>query len=287
MLDALADPFRQGIGQRALVEVIVLGLACGPLGAWVLLYRQSYAAESIAHAMLPGLVVASLAGFPLALGAGAGLVVAAVAIALASRVARTGADVAVAVVVTAMVGTGALLALSPDVPARLGELLFGDPLSVTTDEIAVSVLLTVGVLIALGALHRDLGLVGFDPATAPSLGATPARAELALLVLLAVTTLIAVQALGNLLVVAIVIAPGAAALRVASRLITVLALSAGLAVLAGIGGLYLSHYVDVAAGAAIALVAIAVFALSLAVGPRPGPVRGRGRSPVETIGARA
>ena len=287
MLDALADPFRQGIGQRALVEVIVLGLACGPLGAWVLLYRQSYAAESIAHAMLPGLVVASLAGFPLALGAGAGLVVAAVAIALASRVARTGADVAVAVVVTAMVGTGALLALSPDVPARLGELLFGDPLSVTTDEIAVSVLLTVGVLIALGARHRDLGLVGFDPATAPSLGATPARAELALLVLLAVTTLIAVQALGNLLVVAIVIAPGAAALRVASRLITVLALSAGLAVLAGIGGLYLSHYVDVAAGAAIALVAIAVFALSLAVGPRPGPVRGRGRSPVETIGARA
>ncbi|HYU59852.1 MAG TPA: metal ABC transporter permease [Solirubrobacterales bacterium] len=287
MLDALIDPFRQGIGQRALIEVIVLGLACGPLGAWVLLYRQSYAAESIAHAMLPGLVVASLAGLPLTLGAGAGLVVAAVAIVFASRVARVGADVAVAVVVTAMLATGALLALSPDVPARLGELLFGDPLSVTSGEILVSALLTAGVLIALGARHRDLALAGFDPATAPSLGAAPGRVELTLLVLLAVTTLIAVQALGNLLVVAIVIAPGAAALRVASRLIAVLALSAGLAVLAGVGGLYLSHYVNVAAGAAIALVAIALFALSLPVGPHLGIVRGRRRSPVETIGARA
>jgi ABC-type Mn2+/Zn2+ transport system permease subunit len=287
MLDALIDPFRQGIGQRALIEIVVLGLACGPLGAWVLLYRQSYAAESLAHAMLPGLVVASLAGLPLALGAGAGLVVAAVAIALASRVARAGADAAVAVVVTAMFGAGGLLALSPDVPARLGELLFGDPLSVTSGEIAVSALLTAGVLVALGALHRDLAIAGFDPATAPSLGAAPARAELALLVLLAVTTLVAVQALGNLLVVAIVIAPGAAALRLASRLLAVLALSVGLAVLAGVGGLYLSYYVDVAAGAAIALVAIATFALTLPVGPSTGTERSRGRSPVEAVGARA
>jgi ABC-type Mn2+/Zn2+ transport system permease subunit len=284
MLDALVDPFRQGIGQRALVEMIVLGLACGPLGAWVLLYRQSYASESLAHAMLPGLVLASLAGLPLALGAGAGLVVAAVAIALASRVARTGADAAVAVVVTAMFGTGALLALSPDVPARLGELLFGDPLSVTTGEIAVSALLTAGVLVALGALHRDLAIAGFDPATAPSLGAAPARAELALLVLLAVTTLVAVQALGNLLVVALIVAPGAAALRIATRIGAAYAIAVAVAIAAGIAGLYVSYYLELAAGASIALAAVAAFALTIPLGSA-GPAAGRGGGPVQAVGS--
>src|SRR4051812_50150324 len=68
----LTDPFAQTFTQRALVEVLVLALACGPLGVWILLYRQSYAAESISHGMLPGLVVAALAGAPLVLGAAGG-----------------------------------------------------------------------------------------------------------------------------------------------------------------------------------------------------------------------
>ena len=68
----LTDPSRSGIGQRALLEVLILGVACGPLGVWVVLYRQSYAAESLAHGMLPGLVLAALAGVPLGLGAARG-----------------------------------------------------------------------------------------------------------------------------------------------------------------------------------------------------------------------
>ncbi len=74
MLDSLTDPFAGEIGQRALAEVALLGLVCGPLGVWLVLYRQSYAAESLAHAALPGLVIASLAGLPLLVGAGGGLV---------------------------------------------------------------------------------------------------------------------------------------------------------------------------------------------------------------------
>lgn len=64
MLDALLDPFAQRIGRRALAELVLLGSVCGPLGVWIVLYRQSYAAESIAHAALPGLVLASLGGLP-------------------------------------------------------------------------------------------------------------------------------------------------------------------------------------------------------------------------------
>jgi len=114
MLDAILDPFRDPIGLRALVEVALLGATGGALGCWIVFYRLAYSAESLAHALLPGLVVAALAGAPLVLGGAVGLVVAAVAVAVAGRTPAIGHDTAVAVVVTALLGLGALLALSPN-----------------------------------------------------------------------------------------------------------------------------------------------------------------------------
>ena len=262
MIDSLTAPFDLAIGQRALLEIVLLGLVCGPLGVWVILYERSYAAESLAHATLPGLVLASLAGVSLALGAAGGLLVAAVAIWLAGREARVGADVAIAVAVTALLGIGVLLALSPEVPPRLGELLFGDPLSVSREDLIGSVALVVVLLAALARFHRAFVIVGFEPTSAPSLGARPGPTGLALLVLLAATTLVAVQALGNLLVVALIVAPGAAALRVATRVGPAYAISVAVAVGAGIAGLYASYYLDTAAGASIALAAVAAFAVA-------------------------
>ncbi len=263
MLDWLLDPFSSALMQRALVEVLVIAIACGPLGVWVLLYRQSYAAESISHAMLPGLVVASLAGASLLLGAAAGVLVAAVAIALAGRDERLGADVGVAVAISALSGLGALLALSPDVPARLGELLFGDLLGVTGSDIAKAAILAGGVALVLALGHRRLVLSVFDRTAAPSLGARPGYWELALLVLLAICTVAAVQGLGNLLVVALILAPAAAALNFVRGLGAALVLSAGLAGLAGVLGLLASYHWGVAAGASVALAAVALFLASL------------------------
>lgn len=281
MIDAIAEPFRQGIGQRALVELIILGLVCGPLGVWVVLFRQSYAAESIAHSMLPGLTLAALIGLPLGLGAAAGLAVAAVCVAFASRQEAISSDVAVAATVTTLFGAGTLLALLPEAPVRLGELLFGDPLSVTDADLIASALLAALVLALLAANHRRLTLSGFDPQTAPSLGASPARAGLILLALLAATTLISVQALGNLLVVAIVIAPAAVAIRICDRLLAALLTAAAVAVGSGVAGLYLSFYADLAAGAAIALCAVAAFLLTLPLGARS--TRSGGGSAVEAL----
>jgi ABC-type Mn2+/Zn2+ transport system permease subunit len=253
----LSEPFMQ----RALAEVLILAVACGPLGVWVLLYRQSYAAESLSHAMLPGLVVASLAGASLLLGAAAGILGAALAIALAQR--RLGGDVGVAVAIASLFGLGALLALSPDVPARLGELLFGDLLGVTGGDLVEAGVLAAAVLVALGLAHRRLALSVFDRAAAPSLGARPARWELVLLALLAVCTIAAVRGLGNLLVVALILAPAAAALNLVARLPAALGLAAVLAALAGVLGLFASYHWDVAAGASVALAAVLVFVLSL------------------------
>ena len=264
----LSNPFMQ----RALAEVLILAVACGPLGVWVLLYRQSYAAESLSHAMLPGLVIAVLAGAPLLLGAAGGMLAAAVAIALAQR--RLGGDVGVAVAIASLFGLGALLALSPDVPARLGELMFGDLLGVTGRDLAEAALLAAGVVVALALSHRRLALSAFDRAAAPSLGARPGRWELVMLVLLAVCTVAAVRGLGNLLVVALILAPAAAALNLTGRLGSALVLSALLAGLAGVLGLIASYHWEVAAGASVALATVLVFAASLVRRPaaaRPTP----------------
>jgi ABC-type Mn2+/Zn2+ transport system permease subunit len=266
----LTEPFRDAIGQRALAEVLVLSLACGPLGVWIALYRQGYAAESISHGMLPGLVLAALAGAPLVLGAAGGVLAAAAAIALAGRDARLGGDAGVAVAVSALFGLGAILALSPESPPRLQELLFGDLLGVTAGDLAAAGALAAGVAAALALAQRRLSLAAFDRSAARSLGASPPRWELVLLVLLALTTVAAAPGLGSLLLVALLLAPGAAALQLTRRLPAALAASAALAALAGAGGLLVSFHLGVAAGAAVALCAVALFAIASLTRARRG-----------------
>jgi ABC-type Mn2+/Zn2+ transport system permease subunit len=254
---------RSGLLQRALLEVVILGATCGALGVWLLHVRSTYAAESLAHAMLPGLVLAALAGAPLLLGAAGGVLAAAALIALAARDTRVGAEVAVGVTVTTAFGLGAMLALAPEVPAQLGELLFGDLLGVTGRDLTEAAVLAGGVALGLALAYRRLALSVFDRAAAPSLGARPARWELVLLALLAVCTVAAVRGLGNLLVVAMILAPAAAALNLTARLGAALGLAAALAALAGVLGLLASYHWEVAAGASVALAAVAVFLVSL------------------------
>jgi ABC-type Mn2+/Zn2+ transport system permease subunit len=275
---------RSGLLQRALLEVVILGATCGALGVWLLHVRSTYAAESLAHAMLPGLVLAALAGAPLLLGATGGVLAAAALIALAARDTRVGAEVAVGVTVTTAFGLGAMLALAPEVPARLGELLFGDLLGTSTSDLLAAAALGALVAFALAAGHRSLAVAVFDPVAAPSLGVSPGRARLALLALLAIAVVAAVQGLGNLLVLALIVAPASAGIRLGGSLRAQLALAAAIGALAGLLGLVASAELDVAAGAAVALAAIALYVLAALLAPGPSPARGARRSPVEALG---
>ena len=261
----LTDPFSTGIMQRALLEALILGLACGPLGVWILLLRRAYAAESLSHAMLPGLVIAALVGAPLILGAAGGVLAAAAGIALVAR--RGGGDVGVAVVVSGLFGLGGMLALAPETPPRLGELLFGDLLGVTTGNLIAAGALALAVLVALAAAYRSLAVTAFDRGSAHALNVDAAKADLGLLILLAITTVAAVQGLGNLLLIALILAPATAALALTNRLPQALTLAAGLAALAGAAGLLVSYRLEIAAGASVALCAVALSGLALVRGP--------------------
>jgi ABC-type Mn2+/Zn2+ transport system permease subunit len=280
----MTEILHSGLLQRALVEVVVLGVACGPLGVWLLHLQHAYAAESLAHAMLPGLVLAALVGAPLLLGAGGGVLVAAALIALAARDTRVGPEVAVGVTVTTAFGLGAVLALSPDVPARLGDLLFGDLLGASDRDIAAAICLAALVAAALALGHRNLCAAVFDPVAAPSLGVRPQRVELALLALLAVATVAAVQGLGNLLVFALLVAPASAGMRLGRSVVSQLLWAAGLGAAAGVLGLVVSAELDIAAGASVALAAVALYVVAALARPAAGG-RGARRSPLEALGA--
>lgn len=278
------DILSSGLLQRALLEVVILGATCGALGVWLLQLRHTYAAESLAHAMLPGLVIAALVGAPLLLGAFGGVLVAAALIALAARDTRVGPEVAVGVTVTTAFGAGAVLALVPDVPARLGELLFGDLLGTSTADLIAACVLGGFVGLALCAGHRPLAAAVFDPLAAPSLGVRPARVELALLALLALAVVAAVQGLGNLLVLALIVGPAAAAIRLGRSVGEQIGLAAAAGALAGLLGIIASAELDIAAGASVALAAIALWVLAALLAPRPPRAAGPQRSLVQTLG---
>jgi ABC-type Mn2+/Zn2+ transport system permease subunit len=274
----LLDPLRSGVGLRALAEVVALGAVCGPLGFWVLSFRLTYPAESLAHGLLPGLVAAALLGVPLLGGAAVGVAAAAALIALVARDDRIGADTATAVVVSGALGLGALLALSPDAPQRLDELLFGDPLAVGDGDLVAATALVLGGGALLAALHRPLCAVAFDGRGAGALGMRPALVRLGALGLLAVAVAVAVQGLGNLLVLAVLVAPATAGRPGARSVTAAMARAAAIAIAAGVVGIYASFNLGSATGASVALTLCAAAVLP-ALGarlreplrPRSGP----------------
>jgi ABC-type Mn2+/Zn2+ transport system permease subunit len=273
VIHALAHPWTLAFMQRALLELLFVGVAGGVLGCWIVLYQLSYSAESLAHALFPGLVAAALLGLPLVLGGAVGVGAAAAAIALAARAPGIERDTAVAVVITSLFGLGVLVALAPSSPAGVESLLFGDLLGVSPSDLATAGALAAAVLLAVALLHRQLLSVGFDRGSAAALGARPLAADLALLALIAAATLIAVRGLGNLLVVAVLVGPAATARLLARRLPAMMALAIAVAAACSVGGLYLSYYARTAGGASVAgLVVLAYLAARLvrALAPSPG-----------------
>jgi ABC-type Mn2+/Zn2+ transport system permease subunit len=177
----------------------------------------------------------------------------------------------VAVVVTTLFGLGVLLALSPETPRAIQGLLFGDILALTDGDLALAAGLALATAVCLWLLHGRLLAVGFDRSGAGALGVRSLPVDLALLLLLAAAIVVAVQGLGNLLVVALLVAPAASARLVARRAGPMMAVAIAIAVVAGCAGLYLSYHAGTAAGASVA----AMFVLAYLVAAGASAMRPR------------
>jgi len=279
VIDWIAEPLSHGTTVRALVEITILGLISGAVGCWVVLFEVSYSAESLAHGMFPGLVGAALLGLPLLLGGAVGIVFAALLIALISRYAADAADTAIAVVVTTLFGLGVLMALSPESPPGIQSLLFGDLLGVSDGQLAATALIGIAVLGVLWLFHDRLLAIGFNRDAGPSLGIRPGVITALLLALVAVTVLVGVQGLGNLLVAAILVGPAAAARLVSRRIAPMMLTAALVAVIAGVAGIYASYYLRTAAGASVVVALLACYLLAACFAAMPV----RTRTPVVRI----
>lgn len=247
MFDWLLEPLSSPLMLPGLVQLVLGAIAAGPLGVWVILKRESYSAEAMAHGMLPGLVLAGLVGVSLFVGAVVAVIVTAVAVALVSSHKRVGSDAAVAIVTTGLVGLGALLALSAQVPVHLDRLLFGHILGSTSAEIVQTGVVAMIVCTVLVWQQRSLTVSAFDPQLG---GGKNDRIVLSLLI--ALTTVATVGALGSLLLVALILAPAAAARCLTTRLIGMLVVAPVVAVIAGSAGLLISYHLKVGTSPAVA-----------------------------------
>jgi ABC-type Mn2+/Zn2+ transport system permease subunit len=248
---------------RALVEVVLLAVAGGLLGTWIVLRRLAFFTHAAGSATFPGLVVAGPWGLPAQVAAlGAGLLYAG---GLERLVRRRGVapDAATALLLVAALALGTVLA-SDAYPSGAGvdRLLFGTLLGVGDGDLALSAAVALLAVLASAALGRAWLATGFDPGAARALGVRGRLGDALLLAALAVTVVAALPAVGALLVGTLLVVPAATARLLSGDLRTFRALAVGLAVAEGVGGLLVAYWWDLPPGPAIALLGGAAYAVA-------------------------
>lgn len=254
---SLLAPLQGDFGLTTALRLIAIGAGSGAVGVWVVSFGRAFLAESFTHALLPGLVAASLLGAGLALGALAGIAVAYLALIAISRAPRTAPSSATSVTVTSLVAAGALMATTGEA-LRFDALLFGDPLAASSAELAIGATAALAAGAALLLLHDRMSVLAFDPGAAASLGVNLARTQAAMLALLVLAVALAANVAGSLTALALVTGPAVAALALVRHSGSAVALAALIGGACGAGGIHLSYYADWPAGASVALLCVAV-----------------------------
>jgi manganese/iron transport system permease protein len=265
VIELLAQPFHYAFMQRAFVAALVVGLLCSTMGTYVVLRKLSFIGDGIAHASFAGIVIAYLRGANFYIGAAIVAVLTAVGIGFVHRRGRISLDTTIGVLFTGMFALGVyLMSQQRSYAVDLQSFLFGDILAVQPQDLW----LILGLGIVLGAavivLYRGLLYTTFDPVVAQASGIRAALYEYALLVMLALTIVVALQAVGIVLVAALLVTPAAAAYQLTSRFAPMMTLAAIFGATSTLGGLYLSYYVRASSGATIVLFATVLFFLALA-----------------------
>jgi manganese/iron transport system permease protein len=271
MIEALLDPLRFDFFVRALVASTLVGLVCAIVGTYVVLRGIAFIGDAIAHAGFPGVVAAYILNGPYLVGAGVAAVATALAIGAVSRRARIRQDTAIGVLFAGTFALGVFLFSSlRGYVADLFSFLFGNVLAIGPGDLLNLVVLAALVLGTVVLLWKELLYATFDPLGAAASGIPVGRLEYVFLALVALAIVVSLQAVGIILVVAMLVTPPAAAQLLTVRFTRLMLVAAGIGVGSAVAGLYLSYWLDVASGATIVLVETALFLLVLGLGPRTG-----------------
>lgn len=260
----LLAPFAHEFMLRGLAVAVMVGLVCAVLSCFLVLKGWSLMGDAVSHAVLPGIVLAHIASLPLAIGAFAAGLTCAFGIGYLKENSRVKEDTVMGIVFSGMFALGLVLFVKVDSDQHLNHILFGNMLGVTWGDIAETALIALPVTAIMLAKRRDFLLHAFDPAHARAIGLPVKALHFGLLAMLALTIVAALKAVGIILVVAMLVAPGAIGFLTARRFDLMLLTAIAAAVTSSVAGTILSFHLDVATGPCIVVVQAVLFLAVLA-----------------------
>ena len=279
LVNFVTAPLAYEFMQRALVIAVLVGAVCAVLSCYLVLKGWSLMGDAVSHAVLPGLVLSTALGLPLAVGAFAGGLFCALATGYLKENSRVKEDTVMGIVFSGMFGFGLVLFTKIETDQHLLHILFGNMLGVTNADLLETAIIAGAVLLIILAKRRDLLAFSFDPQHAQAIGLPVRVMHYGLLILLSLTIVASLKAVGVILVVAMLVAPGAIAYLLTNSFDRMLAIAVAVAVSSSVVGTLVSFHIDGATGPCIVLIQMAIFCLAFVFGPYGGLLRRASNSP--------
>jgi manganese/iron transport system permease protein len=265
ILDTLLAPFQFGFMVNALIASVLVAVPTALLSCFLVLKGWSLMGDAISHAVFPGVVIAYILGFPYSIGAFAAGMVCALATGFLTDHSRIKQDTVMGIVFSGMFGLGLVLYVKIQSDVHLDHILFGDVLGIGLRDIVETGLIAAITAGIIGIKWRDFLLHAFDPAQARAVGLRVNLLHYGLLCLISLTVVGALKAVGIIMAIAMLIAPGAIAFLLTRKFSAMLILSVAIAVAASFLGVYLSFFIDSAPAPTIVLMLTAAFIAAFAV----------------------
>lgn len=276
IVDTLREPWTFEFMQRALIVAVVIGVVSAVVGSFVILKGMAFIGDALPHASFGGVAIAFVLGANLQLGAAVAAIIVALAIGFIGNRGTIRSDTAIGIMFIAGFALGLLIVSRQDgYVVDLFSFVFGNVLGVSWTDVWITLGLGGLVLAVVGLFYKELLFTAYDPSMAAASGLPVNAAQYGLLVLIAITVVIALQVMGIVLVLAMLVAPPATAQLLTRRLPAMMALGAAFGAGSAVVGLYAAWYADVSASASIVLTATVMFALAFLFSPQNGLLRQR------------
>ncbi|MGL4621162.1 metal ABC transporter permease [Chroococcidiopsis sp.] len=270
MFNLLTEPLSFEFMRLALVTAILLGILCSVIGTYLIVQRMGLLGDVIAHAVLPGLAIAFFLGIDIFVGAFISGTLSTFVISWIQSQSRIKVDVAMALVFSGFLALGITLITVLKSKLDLHQFLFGDLLGVTTIDVWKTLAIAIIILLLVKLFYKELLFYTFDPLGAQAVGLPVTLIHLGLTAAITLTIIVSMQAVGIVLVVSLLIGPGAIAYLLVKELHQMMIFGAVIGIFSSVTGMYFSYYFNVPSGAAIVLVVSGLFVLALLFSPSQG-----------------
>ncbi len=251
--------FQYSFMQRALLSSILVGGVCGILSCLVILKHWSLLGDAISHAVLPGVAIAYIAGWPYFTGAILTGSLTTLGIGFIERNSKIKEDTAIGIMFTGAFALGIVIISQIATSTHLMHILFGNVLGVSNQELLLTLISSMITISVIFLFYKEFHLYTFDPVQARALGMNTALLHYGLMLLLTITIVSSIETVGIILVVAMLITPGATAYLLVNNLFSMMLIAAVIGIISAVTGLYLSFIFNIASGGSIVLVSTSIF----------------------------